>query len=383
LSRAIELTDKLLDRIYDAVTEQDLWRSVLTEIADLTNSQGGILFGQSFGARKVYFDYNGRLDKDCNRAYEERHMQNAWSEAMETQPVGRVVFSDETVPLASLRPTLFFDEVLRPQDIAHNAMIALAARDDFRAAFNICRSTRQGPFGDDERSLFERLVPHLRRSIQLGFRIDGYRALQHAAFNVLDRLSVGVILLDRRARIVYLNAPARSFGSDGGALHLRNSHVSTWSPPHSQRLGELIRAALGGAPAGSMSVPRSSDGQLLTILVSSVRGRDIGRFGDFGMRDAAVLLFIVDPVNRAGIPMSWIMDGYGLTQAEAKVALAASSGLSIPETASRLGLSPNTIKTHLRRIFAKTGTNRQTELARLMASIALLRTDGSTPPDET
>ncbi len=130
-------------------------------------------------------------------------------------------------------------------------------------------------------------------------------------------------------------------------------------------------------------MPRSSDGQLLTILVSSVRGRDIGRFGDFGMRDAAVLLFIVDPVNRAGIPMSWIMDGYGLTQAEAKVALAASSGLSIPETASRLGLSPNTIKTHLRRIFAKTGTNRQTELARLMASIALLRTDGSTPPDET
>jgi hypothetical protein len=50
LSRSTELTDKLLDRIYDAATEQDLWRSVLTEIADLTNSQGGILFGQSFGA---------------------------------------------------------------------------------------------------------------------------------------------------------------------------------------------------------------------------------------------------------------------------------------------------------------------------------------------
>jgi len=57
--------------------------------------------------------------------------------------------------------------------------------------------------------------------------------------------------------------------------------------------------------------------------------------------------------------MSWIMDGYGLTQAESKVALAASSGLGVPETASRLGVSPNTIKTHLRRVFAKTGTSRQ------------------------
>jgi DNA-binding CsgD family transcriptional regulator len=132
-----------------------------------------------------------------------------------------------------------------------------------------------------------------------------------------------------------------------------------------------------------MSVPRPNDGQLVTILVSSVRGQDIGRFADLSMPDAAVLLFIIDPANRAGIPMSWIMDGYGLTQAEAKVALAASSGLGVPETASRLGVSPNTIKTHLRRVFAKTGTSRQTELVRLMASIGLLRADSPTSSDET
>ncbi len=138
--RAIELTDKLLDRIYDAATEQDLWRSVLTEIADLTNSQGGILFGQSFGARKVYFDYNGRLDKDCNRAYEERHMQNAWSEAMETQPVGRVVFSDETVPLASLRPTLLTSAVA--PDRARSATTS-------EASSSVSSPTCVGPFSLD------------------------------------------------------------------------------------------------------------------------------------------------------------------------------------------------------------------------------------------
>ena len=131
-----------------------------------------------------------------------------------------------------------------------------------------------------------------------------------------------------------------------------------------------------------MSVPRPSDGQLLTILVSSVRGRDIGRFADLCMPDAAVQLFIVDPANRAGVPISWIMDAYGLTQAEAKVALAASSGLTMPEAATRLGLSPNTIKTHLRRVFVKTGTGRQTELARLMASIGLLRAGGTVSPHD-
>jgi DNA-binding CsgD family transcriptional regulator len=42
----------------------------------------------------------------------------------------------------------------------------------------------------------------------------------------------------------------------------------------------------------------------------------------------------------------------------------------VVETASALGVSANTIKTHLRRVFEKTGTTRQAELARLMASLA-------------
>jgi DNA-binding CsgD family transcriptional regulator len=67
------------------------------------------------------------------------------------------------------------------------------------------------------------------------------------------------------------------------------------------------------------------------------------------------------------------MDAYGLTQAEARVAVAASSGSTVFESATQLGLSPNTVKTHLRKVFAKTGISRQTELVRLMTSIGLLQ----------
>jgi DNA-binding CsgD family transcriptional regulator len=379
--RAVDLSDrqaeKFLDLIYDAATENELWSRVLTEIADLTRSQGGILFGQSMRASRVYFDYNGRLNQDCNRAYQERHMRNPWSERMENQPIGRVVFSDEIVELPELQSTSFYDEVLRPQDVAHNGMIALAAKDDFRAAFNICRSTRQGPFGDEERKYLDWLVPHLRRSIMLGFRLDGYQAMQRAAFNVLEQLSDAVVLLDRRARVLFANAAARAFDADG-TLRLRQS-IATYSQPHSQRLAELVRLALEGTPAGSMCIPGQVEGRLLTVLVSSVRGKDVGRLADLNMKDAAVLVFIIDPANRTSIPLPRIMDAYGLTQAEARVALAASSGKTIVEAAKLLELSPNTIKTHLRRVFAKTGRGRQAELAKLMASVGsvhILETDG-------
>jgi DNA-binding CsgD family transcriptional regulator len=54
--------------------------------------------------------------------------------------------------------------------------------------------------------------------------------------------------------------------------------------------------------------------------------------------------------------------------------------LSAPEVAAGLGLSPNTIKTHLRRVFKKTGTHRQAELARLVASMAKMTYNGSQEP---
>jgi DNA-binding CsgD family transcriptional regulator/PAS domain-containing protein len=369
-----EQIEKVLDLIYDAAAENELWRDVLTAIADLTNSQGGILFGQSLTAQQIYFDFNGRLDEECNRAYQERHMQNPWSEYMEHQPVGRLVLSDEAIELSKLRATGFYHEVLRPQNITHNGMMALAARRDFRAAFNICRGASQGQFEANEHRLLEWLSPHMLRSIALGFRIDGYLAMQHAAFSLLDQLADGIIILDRRSLPLFANAAARRLEAEG-ALRLRQP-ITITSLAHSQRLSELLRDALSGAPGGTMSFPRNADGQLLTILVSSIRSKDFGRLSDAGFKDAAVLVFIIDPANRRSIPLGQIMDAYGLTQAEARVALAASSGNTIGETAQLLKLSPNTIKTHLRRVFAKTATGRQTELAGLIAAVGSVRLPG-------
>jgi DNA-binding CsgD family transcriptional regulator len=137
----------------------------------------------------------------------------------------------------------------------------------------------------------------------------------------------------------------------------------------------------GDALVRTIALPHPHDGRLFTVLASSVRSRDIDRFRGFGPRDAAAMLVIHDPAQPMQVPAEWIMDAYGLTLAEARVALCAASGATIPEAAHRLNVSPNTIKTHLRKVFAKTGASRQAELARLMASIGLMRPNGPSSLD--
>jgi DNA-binding CsgD family transcriptional regulator/PAS domain-containing protein len=375
---AREIPEQLLDLIYDAATEESLWSDVLAGIADLTGSLNGALFGQVIGASKVYFSHVTRSSEECLRAYRERHVQNPHSLYMDKQPAGALVASDEIISLSELKKTAFYDEVFRPQDVAHTAMIPLESRHGFTAAFNLCRSERQGPFEERQMATLKRLVPHMRRSTTLGFRLQGYRALQRAESQALDRLSAGVILLDRSAKIIFANKAAEFLGSDTGPLRLHKKGIAAFSPSFSRRLDELVQSTLRGVPAATMSIPHPDDGRLVTLFVSSVRSRDIDRLSDLDMRDAVAMIFVFDPAGPAEVPPAWLMDAYRLTSAEARVALQAASGHSVAGIGAQLNISPNTVKTHLRRVFAKTGAHGQAELAGLVASLRLMTGDVKT-----
>ncbi len=60
------------------------------------------------------------------------------------------------------------------------------------------------------------------------------------------------------------------------------------------------------------------------------------------------------------------VSSYGLTQSEAEIAHALVLGGTLDEVAVTRGISRNTAKSHLHSIFAKTSTNRQSELVSLL-----------------
>ena len=81
---------------------------------------------------------------------------------------------------------------------------------------------------------------------------------------------------------------------------------------------------------------------------------------------ARAAVFITDP-NAAAIPaLALLREMFGLTAAEAALAAQISRGDGIQAAAERLSISGNTARTHLSRIFDKTGTSRQAELVRLL-----------------
>ena len=84
---------------------------------------------------------------------------------------------------------------------------------------------------------------------------------------------------------------------------------------------------------------------------------------------ARAAVFVSTTISATPIPEAVLITLFDLTPAEARVLLKIGSGVGATATALALGIGENTLKTHLNRIYAKTGTSRQPDLVKLIADI--------------
>jgi len=126
-----------------------------------------------------------------------------------------------------------------------------------------------------------------------------------------------------------------------------------------QLLHEAITAPEQGEPRGSpITLPRKTARTALIVRVVPGPGLDCWP----GAEHRAALMTLYDEDKGLQIDESVLCKLYGLTRGEAALAAILIQGKSIEEAAEALFISPHTARTHLKRIFMKTDTHRQTEL---------------------
>jgi DNA-binding CsgD family transcriptional regulator len=85
---------------------------------------------------------------------------------------------------------------------------------------------------------------------------------------------------------------------------------------------------------------------------------------------ATAALFICKVATEAPSAPEVIARAYNLTPTELRVLLAIVDVGGVPESAVALGIAESTVKTHLGRLFVKTGTRRQADLVKIVAGFA-------------
>src|SRR5262249_19602722 len=192
----------------------------------------------------------------------------------------------------------------------------------------------------------------------------------------LDTLSSGMFLVDDKGRIVHANRSGHLMVSEASVVRATGGKLGAVSPPGDQALLDAFTAARSGDPAlgrKGLAMPlHARDG---TRYVANVLPLTSGARRKAGACYAAVATVFV---NKAALnlpsPPEAIASEFRLTPAEVRVLFAIIELGNVPEVAAMLGLSRQTVKTHLKRLFAQTGNARPTELVKLLAgySTALL-----------
>ena len=185
----------LIDQIYDAAVEPQLWDSVLIEIADMLKSTSGVLCSTDqsvHGAR-----YFGRLDYEFNARNGFPIMsESPWPPAVLRQRLGQIIFSDQILPLAEARLTRWYRECITPQDVEHALLMHLDMQNSVSHTLAVQRSARKGIYTKEEAKLLQPLLPHLRRALRIGSRLHAYQALARSQQELLDLLDIGIVVIN-------------------------------------------------------------------------------------------------------------------------------------------------------------------------------------------
>lgn len=231
----------------------------------------------------------------------------------------------------------------------------------FEARFRVTRDKALPDFTAEERTALQTLVPHLRIAVTLFEKLQ-LAGAEHGVFHsATEGLGLALLVLDRNHRIVSSNAVAERFLNEGEGVRRAGECLAFDAPEPRKTVDNLLAEPGKRDKVTRFRIPRPERGD----LIATARALDLPAIHS---GTGALALFLALPGEEPPLEPETVRELFGLTMAEARLAVVLAQGLSLVEAAQRLGITHNTAKTQLRAIFAKTGARRQSQLVGILAA---------------
>jgi DNA-binding CsgD family transcriptional regulator len=363
----------LIGDIYDAALEPVRWTGVVEKAGRFVGGSGASIFSRDSVRRTGNAYHSFGVDPQYEQLYFGKYIKfDPLNAAYLTLAVGDVMSNSNVVDRAEFAESRFYQEWARPQGWVDNVFAALERSPTSIAAFVVFCHERDGIADDDTRWRLRLLAPHLRRAVLIGKVID-LKVIEAATFaDALDGLSAGMFLVDASARLVHANTAGHAILAAADFLRLTGDRLAAGDPEIDRVLRDVLTAAGNGDAAvgiKGIALPLSArDGErhvahVLPLTSGARRSAGVAT-------SAAAALFVHKAALDIPSPPEAIARAYKLTPTELRVLLAIVEIGGAPEVAEALGIGDATVRTHLGRLFEKTGAKRQVDLVKLVAGFS-------------
>jgi DNA-binding CsgD family transcriptional regulator len=360
--RGLKPYSDLIEYIYDAALEPERWTDVVARVNEFVGGHACGLFSKHAISKFGVTHYYCGADPHYIQLYADTHCK---FDPLTTLPrFGEVVSIPDLVPYDEYRRGRFYQEWLRPQGCVDAANVVLEQSTPNCPVLMTVLSRRMV-----DAEMLRRIslvVPHAHRALMINKSIERRQSETAVFAEVLDGLSAGIFLVDAGCRIVHTNAAADAMLRSDDFLRSVNGQLVARNAQAHVALREIFTGNADLAIAKGTAVPLTAhDGACYLAHVLPLQS--VGRSNPGLSQKAVAALFVrkVEVDTQSGGEI--IARTFELTPAELRVLLAIAEGGGVAEASGTLGVAETTIKTHLHRVFAKTGASRQADLVKLAA----------------
>lgn len=368
-SESTQLSSTIAD-IYDAALDPARWQTALASICAFVGGSSAVIFWHDAATVSSQALHAFNDDPHYAKLYFEKYLpMNPMFPAATFMEEGLVHTSGDILPQAELEQTRFYREWIEPQGIVDAVAVNLEKGVLRASMINIRMDASSGPADDESKRRLTLLVPHLQRAVSIGRLFDQGRSIQSALTQTLDHIEASVFLVEKSGRIVFLNGPAKTMLSEATLLREVNQSLTAVLPEANRTLHEIFAASENGDSSvgiRGVAVPLSAsshDRWFAHVLPLTSGNRQLTA----NVYSAIAAVFVRKSLLEQPTPLEALSKLHNLSASEARVVDAVMKGGSVKDMAEKLGLSQATVKTHLQKIFQKTGVNRQNDLVKLIA----------------
>lgn len=365
-----------IEAIYEAAPDPARWPDTLQKIADCLGDIGAILIWRrddgGFGTIVSPTLVEAQRDYEENKWYlRDLPSQRAIERALWLRSdagTDREAVSDE-----EMRTHPFYTEFCAKHGIRWRAAIGVAPDPHISVAIAIQRGGHKQPHTDEELAVATRLGRHIEKSLRLSIRLLDAELANLGLGEALMRLGIGVFALDSLKRVVFANTAGEGMLGDG--LAIANERLLAGASAEHALLERMIEQMIRAEPADIVREPkpilihRRKSKRSLAVYVLPV-ATPTTPAAHFLTHTRAIVLVINPEADEPADP-AVVRDLLGLTLGEARVAALVGSGLSPRDAGQKLGITEETARTALKRVFSKTGVSRQSELTALLTKLVL------------
>jgi PAS domain-containing protein len=358
--------------IYEAAANGGSWENVGTRLCRLTDAQRAQL--RIDEGEAIYLAYYHPINPYLVQA------RRDFAEAR-TRHLANVMLGPELVPEQTFLHSEYYCDFARHHERRHLLAGMIGVTEVL--PFGLFRAHDAKPFGIEERRILQALLPHLQRAVELRARLGQESSASWATRAALDALPVGVAIVDAGLRIHFANEAARKdlAAADFGLRAFRSGphagsgvYLAASAKDDAAAVRRLVASATSGGPGGSARV-LNRDMSSCAVLVSPAPGSlaaDHAIPGDGGFAGDLAMIVIRNLGSVATPSPDMLCEVFGFSRAEADVAVALSGGASAEDVSQQRNVSLATVRSQIRSIIGKSGSENLRDFERSMASLATM-----------